>query len=156
MIYQGLQQFLSVKAHVLDRILVGSKIVRRDDRWGCQLRLVHPFPDVKPPRYASYRARSKKTSAPSPSIAANLSERFPHDLASLSKALLVDYKQIANTLSCYHEDRACTCVTLVRENKNIKDKYSRDYREKMFKKPNFSSRSSFLYSSSFVKKIDKI
>ena len=36
--------------------------------------VVHPFPDVRPPRYSSYRARSKKTSEPSTSIAASLAE----------------------------------------------------------------------------------
>jgi hypothetical protein len=99
--------------------------------------IVHPFSDVKPPRYASYRARSKKTSAPSPSIAANLSEPLSHNRDSLSKLLLGDYKQVTNTVSCSHEDRACTCLSAVRENRTIKDKYSRDYREIMFKKAKY-------------------
>jgi hypothetical protein len=38
--------------------------------------VIHPFPDVKPPRYSTYRSRSKKTSSPTPSIAANTLEYF--------------------------------------------------------------------------------
>jgi hypothetical protein len=46
--------------------------------------VIHPFPDVKPPRYSTYRSRSKKISSPTPSIAANTPEPFSHDRASLS------------------------------------------------------------------------
>jgi hypothetical protein len=48
--------------------------------------VIHPFPDVKPPRYSTYRSRSKKTSSPLPSIAANTPERI-----RLSKYACVNY-----------------------------------------------------------------
>jgi hypothetical protein len=104
--------------------------------------VVHPFPDVRPPRYSSYRARSKKTPLePSTSITASLAEPLAeplsHNRASLKKLLLGDYKQVTNTVSCSHEDSACTCLSAVRENTTIKDKYSRDYREIMFKKAQY-------------------
>jgi hypothetical protein len=93
--------------------------------------VVQPLPDANRRATQAIVRGQKNFSA----IPVNCSsEPFPHDRVSLSKALLVDYKQIKNTLSCSHEDRACICVTLLRENKNIKDKYSRDYRKQMFKK----------------------
>jgi hypothetical protein len=103
--------------------------------------VIHPFPDVKPPRYSTYRSRSKKTSSPTPSIAANTPEPFSHDRASLSKALLLDYKQITNTLSCSHEDRACTCVSLNFKTTTSKVNILESIVSKCKKRPKVSSRS---------------
>jgi hypothetical protein len=90
--------------------------------------VVHPFHNVKPPRYITSHSRSKRTlaSASCPSIctAASISS----DQSSQSST----YQQI--TISCWHRDSACVCVSEVRENKNLKGKYARDYREQMFKK----------------------
>jgi hypothetical protein len=96
--------------------------------------VIHPFPDVKPLRYTTYRARSKRTlaSASFPTIS---SDQVSLDPASLSQSSTSN--QITNTVSCSHHDSACVCVSEVRENKNLKGKNARDYREQMFKKAKY-------------------
>jgi hypothetical protein len=108
------------------------KIVKSD--------VIHPFPDVKPLRFTTYPSRSKRTLAlasfPSISTAETISsDQVSLDPASLSQSST--YKQKTNTVSCSYHDPACVCVSEVRENKNLKGKYARDYREQMFKKTKY-------------------
>ena len=96
--------------------------------------IVHQFPDVKPPRYSSYRTRRNLASASCSSIS-TAGETIASDLSSQSPlSQSSSYQHITNTISCSHHDAACACATQVRENKNLKGKYARDYREQMFKK----------------------
>jgi hypothetical protein len=102
--------------------------------------IIHPFPDVKPSRYNSYRSRSKKNlssaSCSAISTTATYSDLTSPGSSSISKSS--SFQQITNTVSCSHEDSACACVSTVRENKNLTGKYARDYREQMLKKAKYS------------------
>ena len=102
--------------------------------------IIHPFPDIKPSRYNSYRSRSKKNlssaSCSSLSTAATFSDLTSPSPSSSSQSS--SYQQITNTVNCSHHDSACACVSTVRENKNLTGKYARDYREQMFKKSKYN------------------